>query len=152
VRHYVGRFGHGAKVWLVIWGLFSLFLVWMARTDWQSAVEVFVIFSLLIAVNLWFQVSQRVWYDDELIGTKISGAPRVDLHYSAIASVERSHSWKRVAKAPGSAPLDELVISGRDGREVRISLRHQKIADLIAMLAVIHDKTGLPVPSLADLK
>jgi hypothetical protein len=150
VKHYVGSFGHGAKVWIAMWLIFSAFCLlgsWWTKgaVPWSLVLWI----APLFAANLWFQVSQRVWYDDALVGTKITGAPAIEIAYADVRSIERSHDWKR---ALGNAPLDELLIIGHNNAQLRISLRHQNIADLIAMLTVIHDKTGLAVPSLDGFK
>jgi hypothetical protein len=133
-------------VWIVIWLAFSLFLLWFAATDWRDALGVFAVSSVLFGANLWIQMSQRVWYDDQEVCTRICGSKRSGcLRYSDIQSVSASHSWKRAA---AQRPISELQIDARDGRQILISLRHLSLQGLQEMVDEIHRRTALPVPDL----
>jgi hypothetical protein len=143
---YVGRFGHAAKVWLAIGVLLLAGFGWFAVTE-PGAIFALAILVPLLAINLWFQVSQRVWYDDQIVATKIVGASVREIPFKEINEVTRDHSWS----SPRSRPIDELRIYSRVGEMIPISLRHVNVADLCKLLDRIHGNTGLPVPSLRDL-
>jgi hypothetical protein len=141
----VSRFGHAAKVWVAIWVAFSVFFLWFAITDWRDALGVFALMSALFGANLWIQMSQRVWYDDRQVCTKILGKGRECIAFSDIETVSASHSWKRAAVI---RPVSELQIFGRSGRTIAISLRHVSLPEVQDMVDEIHRRTGLPVPEL----
>lgn len=146
----VGRFGHSAKVWLVIFALGYLPLLWIGpgrvNEGWPGFVGILAVWTLLGGAQLWIQTSQRVWYDDEGVCSHTwGGKQRERILYSDITSVTASHSLKRAAHIQ---PISELEISARNGRSIRISLRHLSLSDLQKMLDEIHQRTGLPVPEL----
>jgi hypothetical protein len=144
----VSRFGHAAKVWIAIWLAFSVFLLWFATTDWRDALGLFAFSSVLFAANLWIQMSQRVWYDDREVCTRIVGKKRSEcIRYTEIESVSASHSWKRAA---AQRPISELQITAQDGRQILISLRHLSLPGLQQMVDEIHRRTGVAVPELRN--
>lgn len=145
----VSRFGHAAKVWLVILilGYLLLILVGPHRFDdgWTGFIEVVALWTVVVGLNLWINVSQRVWYDDQQVCTWILGKGRQCICYSDIQAISASHSWKRAA---AQRPISELQISAKGGRHILISLRHLSLSGLQEMVDEIHRRTGLPVPDL----
>ena len=151
---YVGRFGHAAKIYtaILIAGFIGLILLGPQRFDGglPGYFGVLALWAVVGGAQLWIQMSQRVWWNEVAIFTKILGGPKRNIMFSQISEVRRSHSWKRALNE--RKPLDEIVIISRDGAELPISLRHQKIDDLSELLWVIRERTGLPIPALKDLK
>ena len=145
----VSRFGHAAKVWLVIFGLgyLMLFLTGPDRWDegWTGFIGGLALWTFLGAAQLWITLSQRVWYDDREVCSHILGKGRKCIRFADIRSVTASHSWKRAANR---RPVSELQIEARDGRQMLISLRHLSLRDLQEMIDEIGQRTGLTVPDL----
>jgi hypothetical protein len=141
----VSRSGHATKVWLaiaiVVMGLVAVWTI----PSWRDFVDTELLFAGLFGVLLWFQMSQRVWYDDHSVCTRTLGKARECMPFADIESVCASHSWRRAA---GNRPMSELQITNRNGQSILISLRHLSVYDLQEMVDEIHRQTGLPVPEL----
>jgi hypothetical protein len=141
----VSRFGQATKVWLGIAVLvMGLVAVWTIPS-WRDFVETELLFGGLFGVLLGFHISQRVWYDDRSVCTRMLGKRRECMAFADIESVSASHSWRRAAT---NRPMSELQITNRNGRSMLISLRHLSVSGLQEMVDEIHRQTGLPVPEL----